>query len=104
MVSYPAQRTVTRLLIGIGVPNIIVSGGEPITPPSLYTSRDITSPGQDTLTHYVDGDSPVGHYSNPLPDLSATFETPSRSTLQRGRRLSDMSMLSSADAAMARAS
>ncbi|KAF7794178.1 hypothetical protein EIP86_005309 [Pleurotus ostreatoroseus] len=87
-----------------GVPNIIVSGGEPITPPSLYTSRDITSPGQDTLSRFMDGDSPIGHYPNPLPDFSATMETPSRTTLQRGRRLSDMSMLSSADAAVTRSS
>ncbi|KAJ3558247.1 hypothetical protein NM688_g1042 [Phlebia brevispora] len=82
-----------------GVPNIVVSGGEPSTPPSLHTSRDITSPSQDTISRYMDAESPVGYYPNNPQDFSASLETPSRSTLQRSRRLSDMSMLSSADAA-----
>ncbi|KAI0086810.1 Ion transport protein-domain-containing protein [Irpex rosettiformis] len=72
-----------------GLPNIVVSGGEPITPPS--STRDITSP----FTGYLD----TPRARNPVlsPDARFSLETPSRSSLQRSKRTSDISMLSAQD-------
>lgn len=72
-----------------GVPDIVVSGGEPITPPT--STRDITSP----FTGYLD----TTHTRNSVfsPDATFALETPSRSSLQRSKRTSDASMLSVQD-------
>lgn len=75
----------------IGLPDIVVSGGEPVTPPS--TTRDITSPGQH---RYMDPESPSPKYRGHSPEASLSSDGP-RSTLQRSRRVSDVSMLSTAD-------
>ena len=71
-----------------GVPNIVVSGGEPFTPPT--STQDIASP----FTGYLD--TPHGRISlsSPSPEMTFALETPSKSPLQRSKRMSDASMLS----------
>lgn len=78
-----------------GLPDIVVDAGEPVTPP--FTTRDITSPGQHT-SPFMDPETPSPIYRGHSPEHSLSFETPSRSTLQRTRRVSDVSMLSIGDA------
>ena len=75
----------------IGLPDIVVSGGEPVTPPS--TTQDITSPDQH---RYIDPETPSPIYRAHSQELSLSFDGP-RSTLQRSRRVSDGSMLTTAD-------
>ncbi|EKM51356.1 uncharacterized protein PHACADRAFT_263446 [Phanerochaete carnosa HHB-10118-sp] len=84
-------------LVQHGLPNIVVDAGEPVTPPSI--TRDITSPGQYT-SRYMDPETPSPSYRGHSPELSLSFETPSHSTLQRSRRVSDISMLSIGDTGM----
>ena len=71
-----------------GLPNIIVSGGEPMTPP--MSPRDITSPH----SAYMGLETPRIRTSVLSPEGSYALETPSRSSLQRSKRVSDVSMLS----------
>ncbi|KAL6310254.1 Ion transport protein-domain-containing protein [Sparassis latifolia] len=74
------------------IPAIVVDS-HPTTPPS--STRDITSPGQDTtMRRFVDSDSPLAPLGGNLSELSLTLDTPSRPGLQRSRRTSELSMLS----------
>ncbi|KAI0698022.1 Ion transport protein-domain-containing protein [Cytidiella melzeri] len=75
-----------------GVPDIVVSPGEPVTPPT--STRDITSP----LTGYLD--TPRGQGSVLSPDATFVVDTPSRSGLQRSKRISEFSMLSPQESGM----
>ena len=77
-----------------GLPAIVVDD-TPGTPPP--TTRDITSPGQDFSHRMHAPESPSSHLglSFHSPDLGLSGDSPSRSSLHRGRRVSDISMLSS---------
>ena len=49
----------------------------------------------------MDPDTPTPTYRTPSPETPIAFDTPSRTTLQRGgRRLSDISMLTASDMGM----
>lgn len=90
---YLAMREQARVqrLMQEGVPDIVVSGGEPMTPPS--STRDITSP----LTGYMGPDTPRARNSILSPEISFGSDTPSRTGLQRSKRVSDGSMLTALD-------
>ncbi|KAI0919913.1 hypothetical protein AcV5_001858 [Taiwanofungus camphoratus] len=96
MISYRrrflAQREQSRLMKmrQQDIPAIVVDS-LPTTPPS--STRDITSPGRDTLLRrYAESDSPsMGQQS---PDFSYILDSPLRPSLQRSRRTSDVSTLS----------
>ncbi|KIK93928.1 hypothetical protein PAXRUDRAFT_828487 [Paxillus rubicundulus Ve08.2h10] len=76
------------------IPTILVDA-TPATPPPLIT-RDITSPGADygpALEHDSGSPTPSPRILLPSPELSAV-DRPFRVSLQRARRVSDVSMLS----------
>ncbi|CCL98380.1 uncharacterized protein FIBRA_00375 [Fibroporia radiculosa] len=73
------------------IPAIIVSDIM-ITPPKI--SRDITSPGHNTTPRLADPGSPALSNNDLSPDLTLTPDSPTPSNLHRGRRISDISMLS----------
>ncbi|KAI0338514.1 hypothetical protein BDW22DRAFT_1362860 [Trametopsis cervina] len=79
------EKTRVQRQLEQGVPDIVVSAGEPVTPPT--STRDITSP----FTGYPD--TPRARVSILSPDGSHVLETPTRSGLQRGRRVSEASLL-----------
>ena len=77
----------------LGVPAIIVESS-PVTMTPPPTSRDITSPGQISY-HHMDPESPTPRPATlHSPELTFSLESPSGSNLQRSRRISDASMLS----------
>ncbi|OCH86932.1 hypothetical protein OBBRIDRAFT_890152 [Obba rivulosa] len=80
------------------IPAIVVETS-PTTPPMMspLMTRDITSPEHDAIRQFSELDSPPSRLQGmmqPTLDHSFTVDTPSRSSLQRNRRTSDLSTLS----------
>ncbi|EIW52938.1 uncharacterized protein TRAVEDRAFT_155754 [Trametes versicolor FP-101664 SS1] len=100
---YLAQREQARMehygLVQSDIPAIVVDDF-PATPPMI--TRDITSPGQTPIHRFGGAETPTispGAFQSPELSFSAdmlSFEpdTPSRRTLQRRQRTSDVTMLS----------
>ncbi|OBZ73074.1 Calcium-channel protein cch1 [Grifola frondosa] len=90
---YLAQREQARLqqIRQQDIPAIVVES-LPTTPVAF--TRDITSPGQETIRRFADIDSPLSSGNNQSPDMSFGLDSPSHSALQRRQRTSDLSMLS----------
>ncbi|KAI0776961.1 Ion transport protein-domain-containing protein [Trametes elegans] len=94
---YLAQREQARMhqmgMVQSDIPAIIVDDF-PATPPMM--TRDITSPAQTPVHHFRDADTPPAFSPGIVqsPDVSYATDSPSRNTLQRRPRTSDVSMLS----------
>lgn len=74
------------------IPAIIVEG---ITSTPPIITRDITSPGQESIRRFADPGSPSpASTMNTSPEFSLTPDSPTPPYLQRSRRISDISMLS----------
>ncbi|KAH7925747.1 hypothetical protein BV22DRAFT_1128787 [Leucogyrophana mollusca] len=67
----------------------------PATPPPMILTRDITSPRSDYARSDADSSSPTPspRILHPSPEMLA-IDTSFRTSLQRARRVSDVSMLS----------